>query len=81
MKETLLTGWSFMRWLRLFMGIYIVITSFTGKNYIFAAIGGLFIFQALTNSGCVTCAIIPNPKAEQIDTDNIGFEEIKPEKR
>lgn len=77
MKETLLTGWNFMRWLRLIMGIYVVVASFTGNNYIFALIGGLFVFQAVTNSGCGACNILPSSKAEQNDTENIEFEEIK----
>ncbi len=80
MKETILTGWNFMRWLRLFMGAYIVVTSITGKNYVFALIGGLFIFQAITNTGCAACATVPSSKVEQKDTGNIDFEEIKSEK-
>ena len=80
MKETILTGWNFMRWLRLLMGAYIVFTSITSKNYVFALIGGLFIFQAITNTGCPACAAVPNSKVEQKDTENIDFEEIKSEK-
>ena len=80
MKETIFTGWNFMRWLRLFMGAYIVVTSITGKNYVFAIIGGLFIFQAITNTGCAACAAVPSSKVEQKDTENIEFEEIKPGK-
>lgn len=81
MKETILTGWNFMRWLRLFMGAYIVVTSITGKNYVFALIGGLFIFQAITNTGCAACATVQSSKVEQKDIENIEFEEIKPDKQ
>jgi hypothetical protein len=80
MKETILTGWNFMRWLRLLMGAYIVFTSITSKNYVFALIGGLFIFQAITNTGFAACAAVTNYKVEQKDTENIDFEEIKSEK-
>lgn len=80
MKETMLTGWNFMRWLRLAMGVYIVVTSFTGKNYFFAIFGALFIFQAITNTGCGACAAVPNTKVDQQNTENIEFEEIKSEK-
>jgi hypothetical protein len=80
MKETILSGWNFLRWLRLFMGAYIVVTSFTGKNYVFAILGGLFIFQALTNTGCAACTSVPVSKLDQKDTENIEFEEIKSEK-
>jgi hypothetical protein len=80
MKETILTGWNFMRWLRLLMGAYIVFSSITSKNYVFALIGGLFIFQAITNTGCAACAAVPNSKVQQKDTENIDFEEIKSEK-
>lgn len=62
------------------MGAYIVFTSITSKNYVFALIGGLFIFQAITNTGCAACAAVPNSKVEQKDTENIDFEEIKSEK-
>lgn len=80
MKETILSGWNFMRWLRLFMGVYIVITSLTGKNYVFALIGGLFIFQAITNTGCAACASVPVSKLDQKGSENIEFEEIKSER-
>jgi branched-subunit amino acid transport protein len=74
MKETILSGWNFMRWLRLIMGIYIIITSITGKNYVFAMIGGFFVFQAITNSGCAACAAVPVSKVDQKDTESIEFE-------
>lgn len=80
MKDTIMTGWTFMRWLRLIMGTYIVFNSFSDKNYMFAFIGGLFIFQAITNTGCAACANVPNKNITQTDTENIEFEEIKSEK-
>lgn len=81
MKEMILSGWNFMRWLRLIMGIYIIITSITGKNYVFAVIGGLFVFQAITNTGCAACASVPVSNLDQKDTETIEFEEIKAEKQ
>lgn len=62
------------------MGVYIIVTSITGKNYVFVIIGGLFVFQALTNTGCAACAAVPVSKVDQSDTKSIEFEEIKPEK-
>ncbi|MCP9762386.1 hypothetical protein EGI31_05430 [Lacihabitans soyangensis] len=62
------------------MGVYIIVTSITGKNYVFAIIGGLFVFQALTNTGCAACATVPASKVDQNDTESIEFEEIKAEK-
>jgi len=80
MKETILTNWNFMRWLRFFMGFYILVTSITGKNYVFALIGGVFVFQAITNTGCAACAAVPSTKVKQKDTENIEFEEMKSDK-
>jgi hypothetical protein len=80
MKAMVLSAWNFMRWLRLLMGIYIIITSISGKNYVFALIGGLFVFQALTNTGCAACATAAVSKTDQNDTESIEFEEINAEK-
>lgn len=80
MRETIMKDWTFMRWLRLIMGAFIVFNSFSDKNYLFAIIGALFIFQAFTNTGCAACANVPKKNITQTDTENIEFEEIKPAK-
>ena len=77
MKETILTGWTFMRVLRLVLGGFIVVNSFTDHNYVFTFLGGLFVFQAITNTGCAACAAVPSTKVEQKDSDFVEFEEVK----
>jgi hypothetical protein len=62
--ERLFTNWHFSRWLRLGMGLFMLMWSIQTGDWGIAAFAGLFIFMSLTNSGCCgaqVCAI-PNRK-------------------
>ncbi len=69
-KETLFTGWHFMRWLRLGVGIFIGIQAIQMHHPISGFIAAFFLFQALTNTGCcgVNNCSVP---AEKINRDKI----------
>jgi len=83
MKETLLTGWSFVRWLRLFIGGSFVINSISERNYGVGMIGALFVFQAITNTGCMGGACgVPQQNAKtdkNTDPETVEFEEVTKE--
>lgn len=69
-KQTLFTGWNFMRWLRLGFGILIAFQAIETKDSLSGLIAGFFLFQALTNTGCCGvngCAVpISKNKSENL---------------
>jgi hypothetical protein len=78
MKETLLTGWHFMRWLRLGIGLTIAVQSIISREPIAGVIAALFLFQAVTNTGCGAngCAV-PTTRSRANKVENVEFEEVK----
>ncbi|WKK75231.1 hypothetical protein QYS49_27265 [Marivirga salinae] len=51
-KTILHTPWTFMRWLRLAIGLYLVFVGITESEIFAGSIGALFTFLALLNQGC-----------------------------
>lgn len=77
-RETLLTNWHLMRWIRLFMGIYAATVAIQMHDTFSGIIAALFLFQALTNTGCCgagSCTVPIGKKHEPVK--DIEFEEIK----
>lgn len=77
--QTLFTGWHFMRWLRLTVGIYAAVQAFTMHDNMLGFFSAFFLFQAVTNTGCCGaqgCAV-PAPKSKSQKTQEVEFEEIK----
>ena len=78
MKDILnLANWNFMRVLRLLMGLWIVVESVMGKQYLFATLGLWFVIQAVMNVGCAACAVPPSNKANNTDIQEVTYEEVK----
>ena len=77
--QTLFTGWHFVRWLRLAIGIYIAIQAFTAHDSMLGFFSAFFLFQALSNTGCcgVQGCAVPLSKKEITKTEEVEFEEIK----
>lgn len=78
-KETLLTNWHFVRWLRLGMGLYAAVVALQLRDPLSGFIAALFLFQAVTNTGCCGaggCAI-PSSKRSLSEVKEIDFEEVK----
>lgn len=78
-KETLFTGWHFMRWLRLGLGIFIGIQAIQMHHPISGFIAAFFIFQAVTNTGCCgssNCST-PTTKANTDIIEEVEYEEVK----
>lgn len=78
-KETLLTNWHFMRWLRLGMGLYAAVVALQLHDPLSGFIAALFLFQAVTNTGCCGaggCAV-PSSKNNSAELKEVDFEEVK----
>ncbi len=78
-RQTLFTGWNFMRWLRLGLGIFIAIQAVQTQDTLSGFIAAFFLFQAVTNTGCCGtngCAM-PISKKHSEDGEEVKFEEIK----
>ncbi len=79
-QQTLFTGWHFMRWLRLGLGIILSIQAFEMHDTFSGFIAAFFLFQAITNTGCCGangCATPLKPTHTRDVDDSINYEEIK----
>jgi hypothetical protein len=79
-RQTLFTGWNFLRWLRLIMAISLAIQSIQTQHILPGIVAALLLFQAITNVGCCigdSCSSVPSPKNNRQDPDDTTFEEIK----
>ncbi|HVB03358.1 MAG TPA: hypothetical protein VNE41_06530 [Chitinophagaceae bacterium] len=78
-KLKLLTGWSFMRLLRLVFGIFFGIQAIQSHDLFLGLIAIFFLFQGVTNTGCCGaggCQVSPPGQIEDKQED-LSFEEMK----
>ena len=78
-KEILFQNWSFLRLLRLGLGVYITIQAVENQSIFSGVVAVFFIFQAVTNTACCGsngCAI-PIKKNHSDATEKVKSEEIK----
>jgi hypothetical protein len=78
-KEIFYQKWSFMRLLRLGLGIYIAVQAFETQSIFSGLVAIFFIFQAITNTACCgsnDCAV-PTKKNHSDRSEKVKFEEIK----
>jgi hypothetical protein len=78
-KETLFSGWDFMRIIRLGLGIYIAIQAVETLSIISGVFAAFFLLQAITNTGCCgtsNCSV-PIKKDDSDKTEEVEYEEIK----
>lgn len=78
-KQTVFTGWHFMRWLRLGLGVFIAVQAIQNRDTLSGLIAGFFLFQAVTNTGCcgVNSCAAPVTKSNADKIEDVEFEEIK----
>ncbi len=77
-KQTLFTGWNFMRWLRFGFGIFFAMQAFQTHDTLVSFVAAFFLLTAVTNTGCCSskgCAM-RNVQKDSIKTEEPGFEEI-----
>lgn len=82
-KDQLLSPWSFMRLLRLGLGLYVGVQAIQFQDWLAGLVSIFFLYQAITNTGCCGasgCAV-PTTSSKTEDTKEVTFEEIKDEKR
>jgi hypothetical protein len=79
MKQTLLTGWDFMRVVRLGLGVFVGVQAFQLHDMPLGFMALFLLFQAVTNTGCgsVNGCAAPTSKSFKNSTEDIKFEEIK----
>ena len=78
-KETLLTGWNWVRWFRLGLGIAIAFQALETHDALSGMISALLLFQAVTNTGCcrVNACNVKQSNKQSDESDHVVFEEIK----
>lgn len=70
--QTFFTGWNFMRWMRLVIGIYLLIEAIRDKDPLLGIFSAFFLFQAIANRGCngtAECSV-PNLKKDPDKIEN-----------
>jgi hypothetical protein len=80
MKQTLLNNWHPMRWVALSVGLLFAGMGFWHTDMISVLLGGFFLFQAVTNTGCLcgNCAVPAQATTESgRNIDDVEFTEIK----
>lgn len=76
-KETIFSGWHLMRWLRLGMGLYAATVAFQLHDPFSGFIAAIFLFQAISNTGCCGangCAAPTSTKGSRGKIENVEFE-------
>lgn len=77
-KETLFTGWNFMRFLRLGFGIFFFVQAIQTHDTLTGLVGAFFLFTAVTNTGCCSggsCAA-PVSTSKTSEIEEISYEEV-----
>ena len=77
--QTLLTGWNFMRFLRLGVGIFIGVQALLYRDVLSGLMASVFLLQAATNTGCCgTSGCVTNTNYKSKNTiQDVEFEEVK----
>lgn len=77
----LLSNWHFMRWLRLAVGLFLIWQMIQKPEIFTGLIAGVFLFQAITNTGCCGASGCPVPgkenKTSSVEGEEVAYEEIK----
>ena len=77
MKQTILSNWNFMRFLRLVLGMAIIVQSTLESNWAMAILGLLFTAMPVFNIGCCGTAGCATPvKKSSETTKDIRYEEV-----
>jgi hypothetical protein len=79
-KATLFTNWHLVRSLRFIFGVFIMAQAITSADVLVGMIASLFLFQAITNTGCcgMSGCAIPNSTTKQATINtSVEYEEIK----
>ena len=78
-RQTVFTGWHFMRWIRLVFGVFFIVQAIQMHDIMVGVIAGFFLLTAIANVGCCgaqSCAA-PIKKDVSDSMEEINYEEIK----
>jgi hypothetical protein len=79
MKQVLFSNWTFIRFLRLVMGLVIIGQGMVSKDALFGIAGFLFTVMALFNTGCCGsggCYTATTKTVSKKSAENIPYEEV-----
>ena len=77
MKQTILSNWTFMRFLRLGLGIAIIVQAVIAKDVLFVFFGLAFTAMPVFNVGCCgTNGCYTPAKKNTESTKDITYEEV-----
>lgn len=79
-KSTLFTNWHLVRILRLVFGVFVLVQAVTMRDALAGMISALFLYQAITNTGCCgasECAVPSVSKEGNQKIEEVEYEEIK----
>ena len=78
-KQRVFTNWNFARFFRLGIGLWMLVWGIQTRDWAIALFSALFIFMALSGTGCCGaqgCAI-PDKKVNETPATEVDYEEIK----
>ncbi len=79
-KSTLFTNWHLVRILRLVFGVFVLVQAVTMRDALAGMISALFLYQAITNTGCCGasgCAVPTTSVNKDQKIEEVEYEEIK----
>lgn len=71
-KNTFLSNWHFMRWLRLIIGLIVLVEAFRASSGWLGLMAALFLYQAIFNAGCCCAGSSCSVPAERPDKKHLG---------
>ena len=78
MKQTIFRNWNFMRFIRLVLGIFIIMQGVMAKDWGIGVLGIVFTAMPLFNIGCCGasgCSVPVKKRTENIK--DVSYEEIR----
>lgn len=78
-KQTVLNGWHFMRWVRLILSVLFLVISIIQRDSFLGLAAGFLLLTAIANVGCCGAGGCGVPMQKQTDKqpEEINFEEVK----
>ena len=80
MKHILLSGWNFMRVIRLALGVFIIVQAFVLKDALLGILGFMFSGMALFNMGCCGTGGCAVPMRKAPNQKEVNYEEVTGQK-
>ncbi len=79
-KDRLFSNWHLMRWIAVAAGLFFIVQGLRFQDLLSGLIGGFFLFQAVTNTGCLcgNCAVpVQSSELGETNIKDVEFTEIK----